>query len=105
MSDGSNKHNDFEKREIRDFLAKKIQDVWNSGYPNLEYAEEQLKFWKNQVEIAKRGKVIEAMIKELGWKEHDVSDHIEYNKETYFAFIGTDEECFQYLNSLKGNNE
>jgi len=105
MNDGENKHDNFDKKEIRDFLGKQLQEVYDKGFPNLKYAEEQLEEWKIRVEIAKKGEALRGMFEELGWDEHDVSDHIKYNPKTYFCFVGTEDEHQQYIKSLEDSKE
>lgn len=39
-----------------------------------------------------RGVALKTILVKFGWKEHDVSESVNYRRDTYRPFIGTDEE-------------
>lgn len=92
------KHAGLPQREIRDALGKLHREhyrkchIWDER--GLEYLEQQLKELQEKVEAARMSAGLSRTIKALGWQLNDVSDHLcNYDKETYFEFIGTEEEA------------
>jgi len=85
-----NIHAGFDKKEIRDFLAKSADFVTDDYIAALEFnikqAEEKLK-------EAKLQKAAFDLVLQQGWTMFDVSDDVEdYSPERYFYFVGTTEE-------------
>ena len=101
MIDGKKKHEGLEQKDVRDFLAKQMKDVWGSGFIPVKYAEEQFQKAKHNLEMARNGHALKNIIENLGWDEHDVSDYEKYYPDTYFAFIGTEEEYRKYIEDAK----
>lgn len=96
-----NIHEGFSQQEIRDFLAQELRDLEKEGVPSVEYAKRQIEIFQNMLKYAKKADAVRCLIEEKGWKEWDVSDDIPYNRETYFSFVGTEEEFKRLLELLK----
>ena len=94
-------HKDFYDREVRDFLAKELtQARRESSFISVEYAEKQIREFQYALKHARKVRAVEYLIAEKKWEEYDVSDEINYNKETYFPFIGTKEEYDKLMQQL-----
>ena len=95
-----NIHEDFSQQEIRDYLAKELE--LNGGiYVSIEYIEEQIEKYQEYLKQSKNYECVLCLIKERGWEDWDVSEYVPYNKETYFPFIGTEEEFKKLLELLR----
>ena len=90
-------HNGLDKKEIHDFLG---QWSWREGFlgraSEIEYLEKELERIKERLIHCRNHQAVIALIKSNDWKEFDVSEHVPYNNDTYFLFIGTKEE-FEFL--------
>jgi hypothetical protein len=84
----------FEGKEIRDFLAKSLKVSECGSSPS--FIEKEIKKLEEELKKAKQFEGAMELIKKQGWEEFDVSNEIEdYNSDTYFPFIGTEEEAKQ----------
>ncbi len=103
-------HNGLDKKEIRDFLAKSRAKEGNScSYMKLDtiqIMEKQIIKLQEYIQHIKNLDAIETLIKINDWKNFDVSDDVtKYNPETYFEFLGTEEEFKELINKInEGNN-
>jgi len=84
------KHNELDKAEIRDFLAKQIGYGYEGEVENIKKRIADLQV---ELEIAKRSQAARDLIALNGWESFDVSDDVEdYKAGEYFQFVGTQEE-------------
>jgi hypothetical protein len=91
-------HNGLEKSEIRDFLAKNTR----YGYDGeVDFLEKEIARLNEQLEKAKTSQASRDLIKTNGWKEHDVSDEVKYNEDSYFHFVGTAEEYDDFMSNFR----
>lgn len=94
----------FSQQEIRDYLAKELE--LNGGiYVSIEYIEEQIEKYQEYLKQRKNYESVLCLIKDKGWEDWDVSEYVPYNKETYFPFIGTEDEFTKLLELLKKEGE
>lgn len=95
-----NIHEDFSQKEIRNYLAKELE--LNGGiYVSIKYIEKQIEEFKKLLKQRENYESVLHLIKEKGWEDWDVSEYVPYNKETYFPFIGTEDEFNKVLELLK----
>lgn len=100
--DNKNIHKSFTQREIRDYLAQELKESQEEGgFISVEYAEEQIKHFQDMLKYAKKFEAVRCLMAERGWEDWDITENIAYNKETYFPFIGTEEEFNKLLGLLK----
>lgn len=95
-----NIHEDFTQKEIRDYLAKELE-LFGGTFVSIKYIEEQIEKFHELLKQRKNYESVFCLIKEKGWEDWDVSDYVSYNKETYFPFIGTEDEFNKLLELLK----
>lgn len=104
--DNENIHNGLKNKEIRDYLSKTRHKEYRGGYTdNVEWFEKQIKEFEVMLEHAKIVRAINQLIESNRWEEFDVSELIEWNHETYFSFIGTQEEYEMLIEKIKKENE
>ena len=100
--DNENIHDGLDKKEIRDYLAKtKHKENLAGHFSNVEYLEKEMEDLKRRIEHAKTVRAVCDIIKSIGWKEFDISGIVPYKSETYFVFIGTDEEYAKLVERAK----
>lgn len=86
-----NIHQGMDKKEIRDFLAKELQKGFAEA--PIEFLENEIKRLQECLERSKKYEACMTLIRQNGWEIFDISDDIaDYHKETYFPFVGTEEE-------------
>lgn len=96
-----NIHSGLDKKEIRDFLAKSERNEGILGRSSeIEYLEKELERIKERLNHAKNHRAIITLIELNGWQVFGVSDDIPYDKDTYFPFIGTEEEFKMFYDRL-----
>jgi len=88
-------HKNFEREEIRDFLAQQLEASWTGEA--VERLEEHISRLQKRLDAAKQSRAVLALIEALGWEDWDVSDKTSYNSETYFPFVGTKDEHKEFL--------
>lgn len=103
-------HDGFDKSEIRNFLSKKLRmdkscayRDWGTGQLENESTElliEEKKL-REKIEYNKEMVVIKKLISSMGWGIFDVSDYVEYTKESYFSFLGTEKEVRELIKNYK----
>ncbi len=104
--DNENIHDGLDKKEIRDYLAKARHKEAMGGYTsNVEWFEKQVKEFEVMLEHAKIVRAINQLIESNGWKEFDVSEHVKWSHETYFSFMGTQEEYETLVEKIKKENK
>jgi len=112
-------HNGLPEQELRDFFSQELVKYWISEIHNkkklvrfddtdpiqwaIEDAEAQVEFHQKRVEILKNRHAIVRLIKERGWQEFDVSDHVLnlYAMEMKMNFIGTETEYNNLIKKLE----
>lgn len=91
-------HRGFSQSEIRDFLAQELRESQKEGgFVSVEYAEDQIKHFQ-------KFEATKYLMTEKGWEDWDITDYILYDRETYFPFVGTEEERNKLLETLKKEN-
>lgn len=101
MIDGKKKHDGLEQKDVRDFLAKQMRDVWGFRWLSLDFAEKKFEEAKHQLEMSRQDNALRSILEKFGWEEHDVSDYEKYVSTEYFSFIGTEEEVKGYIEYTK----
>jgi hypothetical protein len=112
-------HNGLPEKELRDYFSKEIvrsvvTDFHNKkGVPkydaedplkwSIEDAEADIKYHQKRLEILKHRYAVHTLIKERGWQEFDVSDHVanQYSMELRMNFIGTEDEYNNFMKTLE----
>ncbi len=95
-------HNDFSEKEIRDYLSKQYRKErynchWNT---DINFLKKEIEEHRKMLESAIAYNVLGVLIKNKGWKIFDISDDVKYNEESYFEFIGTEEEFKELINKI-----
>lgn len=85
-------HNELDDKEIRNFLAKELYKSRIIGCVGVKYIEVEIERLQKNLEAAKRYEGIVSLIEKMNWKEFDIGDYVHYDSETYFPFLGTQEE-------------
>ena len=93
-------HEDFSQQEIRDYLAKELE-LFGGVYVSIEYIEEQIEKYQEYLKQRKNYESVLHLIKERGWEDWDVSEYVPYDKETYFPFVGTEDEFTKLIELAK----
>ena len=101
MMENNNIHKEFANKEIRDFLAQELRDVRMQGLVDSEYAQKQIYTFQKLLIIAKKYEAVLVLIKEKGWDDWDISEHLHYNSKTYFPFVGTEEEYNELIEIIE----
>lgn len=92
-------HEGLPNDQVRDLLAAEIRsspDVQMSLYAddgklreilvrNVEQAQAKL-------DAHDKARGLKQIMDQFGWKEHDISDYVDYDQTTYRPFIGTEAE-------------
>jgi len=79
---------------IRDLLSSTYRKSSHaSGYETVEVLESELIKAKERLKHARVLQAVSWLIKDRGWKQHDISGYLDCSKEEYTHFIGTEEEC------------
>lgn len=97
-------HRGFSQSEIRDFLSQELRDArmeGGVGISSVKYIEEQVEKYQKLLKCAKKFQSLKQIIEDKNWGEWDIEDVISYNRETYFSFIGTEEEYYKLMKALK----
>ena len=112
-------HNGLPEQELRDFFSQELVKSWVSEIHNKKSvpryneadpiqwaigdAEADIQYHKKRLEILKQRHALFTLIKERGWKEHDVSDYVLnlYAMEMKMSFIGTDDEYNNLMKKLE----
>ena len=86
-------HNSLPKKEVRDFLGQLTHKEGLLGSEfEIRYLEKELEKIKERLIHCRKHRAVVTLIESNGWKEFDVSDDVPYSKDSYFPFIGTEEE-------------
>lgn len=97
-------HKGLPKAEIRDFLAEQYKHTsWASG--TVSYLEKQIEKLQAQLIMAKKHEAALQLIESQGWETWDISDEVPYNSDTYFPFVGTEEERDALLEAIKSEGQ
>ena len=99
--DNKDIHKNYSESEIRDFLGQELE---KADVADINLLEEKIKRYNELLKYAKRREVLLSIIKGKNWTEWDISDHVPYNKETYFSFIGTEKEYNKLVKKLSTND-
>ena len=93
-------HENFSQQEIRNYLAKELE-LNGCIYVSVKYIEEQIEKYQELLKQRKNYESVLHLIKERGWEDWDVSEYVLYNEETYFPFVGTEEEFNKLLELVR----
>ena len=86
-------HNDLPKKEIRDFLGQLLHKERLLGTASeIKYLEKTIKEAEERLIHCRNHQAVIQLIKSNGWEEFDSSEYIPYKEDTYFPFIGIEEE-------------
>lgn len=115
-------HLGFEKSYLRDFFAislvrnlekemsnkrkevfKDYEFVKNGLDYRIDFAKNEIKFQKKEIEIINQKKSLLLLMESENWSEFDVSDETEkdFDSDYWLSFIGTQEEFKKLLQQLK----
>jgi hypothetical protein len=105
-------HNNLEKKEVRNVLAKMLVDAGSSNKQpiyihqkgwdgSIDNAKQHIEYYKKEVEKYETYKAVEILSKQYNWQEYDLSDYIEKTGRLYMSFFGTKSE---YLELCKNHN-
>lgn len=98
MTDSTHRHHDdLENNQVRDLLAEELMDfrVGNGVTGDRVLRDlllREIERTTAALEAFDKGVGFGLILRQFGWREHDVSDDVSYNSETYRCFIGTDKE-------------
>ncbi len=95
-------HNGLPNKGIRDFLSIQLEKSMIAS--QVKDIEEQIKYLQTQLNLAKIREAVLQLIKNNGWTNFDCSEIVKYNDETYFSFVGTEEEFKKLENKIKKEN-
>ena len=98
--DNQDIHKQLDRPEVRDFLAQEYeQSMRDAQYQSPESVKAEVARLKAEIEKlqgllihAQRYQAVCELLEGQGWKAWDISDEVPYNQETYFPFVGTEEE-------------
>lgn len=102
-------HSGLDDSEVRDYLSKQLRKETLSAEYNLDIGylqntiielEESIIKTQNKIDHAKEALIIEKLIEKQGWKKFDISDYVKYSRDTYFYFLGTENEFEGLINSV-----
>ena len=96
-------HKGFSQSDIRDSLAYELRDSrmrLEPGIISTKYIERKIERLQNLLKYTKKYISTCQKIEDKGWKEWRIP-YIPYNKETYFPFIGTEEEYNKLMKALQ----
>lgn len=95
-------HKDLSETEVRNFLAKQYQRTLFQGviFGSVSRLEKELKELQKALDEAKAHDAVRQLIHNQGWAAWDVSDEVPYNRNTYFPFVGTEEEYEALLKAI-----
>lgn len=94
-------HNGLDKKEIRDFLSQwKRREGLIGRASEIGFIESEIKELQERLIHCKNHLGITSLIESNGWKEFDVSDDVPYDKDTYFSFLGTEEEFKKFCDKI-----
>jgi len=107
MTDPTRKHHEgLPNAEVRDLLADSLRnhDVSTGFYGDARLRNHllaQVEQAQNRLEAFDLGRGLLCIAKKFGFEEHDVSDLVSYNSESYRSFIGTKKECIERYPQIK----
>ena len=114
-------HLGFEKSDLRDFFAisllrnleKEISNkreevfkddefVKNALDYRIDFAKNEIKFQKKEIEIMNQKKSLLLLMENENWSEFDVSDETEkdFDSDYWLSFIGTQEEFEFFIQQI-----
>ena len=94
-------HKGYSQSEIRDFLSQGLEASRIGGGIGVKYIEGEIERFQILLRDAKKYEAIIQLIEDKNWEEWDIEDIIPYDRETYFSFIGTEEEYNKLIKNLK----
>jgi len=105
-------HNDLEKKEVRNVLAKMLVDAGSSNKQpvfrhqkgwdaSIDNAKQHIEYYKKEVEKYETYKAVEIISKLYDWIEYDLSDYIKKTGRLCRSFFGTKSE---YIELCKKHN-
>jgi len=88
-----NIHDDFEEKDIRDFLGRQYQRTSMQALSgSVEWIENEIARLQKQLKSVREHLAVKELLKMQGWEAFDISDEVPYNPDTYFNFVGTEQE-------------
>jgi hypothetical protein len=91
-------HEGFEHEELRDLIAEESKGSLSTFGPGTqrvkfrEFLVEQVEKAQARLDEFDRGTAWRAVLGKFGWKLWDVSECVDYDKETYVDFVGSEDE-------------
>ena len=99
-------HKNFDRSGVRDFLAQELERAQAaSGGANVEWLMAEIKRYEELLIAAQHLKATIALMEVCGWTDWDISPDVPYDKETYFPFVGTEEEYTDLLGQIEREKE
>ncbi len=93
-------HETLEHKNLRDILGGMISTY--NGLP-VEFIQKQIEKLQADLEAAKKYEAAQIMMRQMDWKEHDVSDETEHWCDSKMSFIGTEEEYNVLIQTIEAN--
>lgn len=94
------KHENLPNKDVRTVIAKRLKegDYMTPGQLDRMRKERQ----ELDERIARGHKAVKAhgLMSHMGWVSFDTSDLGRYDKDTYYDFVGTEQEFREHLTSL-----
>ena len=91
-------HKNFDRSDVRDFLAQEFERAQaESGGANVEWLMAEIKRYEELLINAQRLKATIELMEVCGWTDWDISEEVPYDSDTYFPFVGTEEEHEELL--------
>jgi len=95
-------HKKFDRSDVRDFLAQELERAQaGSGGAQVEWLMAEIKRYEELLISAQHLKATIELMEVCGWTDWDISDEVPYNSETYFPFVGTEEEYADLLGQIE----
>jgi hypothetical protein len=116
-------HNGLPEKEIRDFFAKSMSEMFDKECANkkveipydktnsfdwsIKNDEAQIVVLKRSIELAHQKIALHGLLNDKGWEEHDISDFTinDSGFKIHLSFIGTTEEYENIMLKLEEEKE
>jgi hypothetical protein len=94
-------HKDFDRAEVRDFLAQELERASKaSGGVNVEWLMAEIERYQELLKAARHLEATVELMHVCGWEDWDISDEVPFSQETYFPFVGTEDEYVELLRQI-----
>ena len=99
-------HKNFDRSDVRDFLAQELERSRSTVNQSVEWLESEIARYQKALSIARQRDTVLELIKGCGWAmQHVDTVGIQCDSETYFPFVGTEEEYEELLARIAREQE